>query len=101
MRLFVFWRPGVQFYRFHLYLILDLYSRKIVGWEVHDRDNAEQAAHLSASIVFRLCLLTNRALRTDGDNLNHGNAIHTLAGSRRQSGDGLLRCRDVRERVGG
>ena len=24
---------------FHLYLILDLYSRKIVGWEVHDSDH--------------------------------------------------------------
>ena len=31
---------------FHLYLILDLYSRKIVGWEVHERDAAEHAAHL-------------------------------------------------------
>ena len=31
---------------FHLYLILDLYSRKIVGWEVHDRDHADNAAHL-------------------------------------------------------
>ena len=31
---------------FHLYLILDLYSRKIVGWEVHDSDAAEHAAHL-------------------------------------------------------
>jgi putative transposase len=31
---------------FHLYLILDLYSRKIVGWEVHDRDDADHAAHL-------------------------------------------------------
>jgi putative transposase len=31
---------------FHLYLILDLYSRKIVGWEVHDTDAAEHAAHL-------------------------------------------------------
>jgi transposase InsO family protein len=29
-----------------LYLILDLYSRKIVGWEVHDRDHADHAAHL-------------------------------------------------------
>jgi transposase InsO family protein len=26
---------------FHLYLILDLYSRKIVGWEVHGTDAAE------------------------------------------------------------
>ena len=31
---------------FHLYLILDLYSRKIVGWEVHDSDTARHAAHL-------------------------------------------------------
>lgn len=31
---------------FHLYLILDLYSRKIVGWEVHDADDADHAAHL-------------------------------------------------------
>jgi transposase InsO family protein len=31
---------------FHLYLILDLYSRKIVGSEVHDTDAAEHAAHL-------------------------------------------------------
>lgn len=31
---------------FYLYLILDLYSRKIVGWEVHDSDEAHHAAHL-------------------------------------------------------
>jgi len=31
---------------FYLYLILDLYSRKIVGWEVHDSDHADHAAHL-------------------------------------------------------
>lgn len=31
---------------FHMYLILDLYSRKIVGWEVHDTDAADHAAHL-------------------------------------------------------
>lgn len=32
---------------FHLYLILDLYSRKIVGFEVHDSDDAVHAAHLA------------------------------------------------------
>ena len=32
--------------RFHLYLILDLYSRKIVGAEVHDSDDADHAVHL-------------------------------------------------------
>jgi putative transposase len=31
---------------YYLYLILDLYSRKIVGWEVHDADDADHAAHL-------------------------------------------------------
>jgi putative transposase len=32
---------------FYFYLILDLYSRKIVGFEVHDTDTAEHAAHLA------------------------------------------------------
>ena len=31
---------------FYLFLILDLYSRKIVGHEVHETDQAEHAAHL-------------------------------------------------------
>jgi len=31
---------------FHLCLILDLYSRKIVGWEVHATDDSVHAAHL-------------------------------------------------------
>ena len=31
---------------FHLMLSLDLYSRKIVGWQMHDSDDAAHAAHL-------------------------------------------------------
>jgi putative transposase len=31
---------------FYLYLILDLYSRKIVGAEVHESDDADHAVHL-------------------------------------------------------
>lgn len=31
---------------FYLYLILDLYSRKIIGFEVHDTDDGDHAAHL-------------------------------------------------------
>jgi transposase InsO family protein len=31
---------------FYLYLILDIYSRKIVGWEVHEVERAEYAAEL-------------------------------------------------------
>jgi putative transposase len=37
----------IQGHWFYLYLILDLYSRKIVGFEVHDTDSAEHAAHLA------------------------------------------------------
>jgi transposase InsO family protein len=32
---------------FYLYLILDVFSRKIVGFEVHDTDDAEHAARLA------------------------------------------------------
>jgi putative transposase len=32
---------------FYLYLILDLFSRKVVGFEVHETDSAEHAAHLA------------------------------------------------------
>src|ERR1700761_4231327 len=32
---------------FYFYLILDLFSRKIVGFEVHDTDSVDHAAHLA------------------------------------------------------
>ena len=31
---------------FHLYLILDLYSRKIVGWEVPERVNENETPRI-------------------------------------------------------
>jgi putative transposase len=37
----------VQGQWFYLYLILDLYSRKVVGFEVHPTDSADHAAHLA------------------------------------------------------
>ena len=37
----------IQGHWFYLYLILDLYSRKVVGFEVHDTDSAEHAVHLA------------------------------------------------------
>jgi transposase InsO family protein len=33
---------------FYLYLILDLYSRKVIGWEVHAEDDGDHAARLVA-----------------------------------------------------
>ena len=41
-----FLRARVQGRWFYLFLILDLFSRKIIGHEVHETDQAEHAAHL-------------------------------------------------------
>ena len=39
------WLPGpIAGVFFYLYLIVDIFSRKIVGWEVHDRETAEFAS---------------------------------------------------------
>ena len=58
---------------FHLYLILDLFSRKIVGWEVHDTDDSEHAIHL----VRRTALAEGIATMTDKPVL-HGDNGSTL-----------------------
>jgi transposase InsO family protein len=41
---------GVYFY---LYLVLDVFSRKIVGWEVHENESAEHARELIAGTCDR------------------------------------------------
>jgi transposase InsO family protein len=58
---------------FHLYLILDLYSRKIVGWEVHANDSSDHAVHL----VRRTALAEGIAALTDKPVL-HGDNGSTL-----------------------
>ena len=41
------WLPGpVKGIYYYLYLILDVYSRKIVGWEINDHESSESAAIL-------------------------------------------------------
>lgn len=46
------WMPGpVAGMFFYLYLIVDIFSRKIVGWEVHERESAELAAALIRQAV--------------------------------------------------
>ena len=36
------WLPGpIRGKFFYLYMMLDIYSRKIVGWEIHERESAE------------------------------------------------------------
>jgi len=58
---------------FHLYLILDLYSRQIVGAEVHESDDANHAVHL----VRRTALAEGIAALTDKPVL-HGDNGSTL-----------------------
>jgi transposase InsO family protein len=53
------------FYR--LYLVMDIYSRKIVGWEVHESESAEHAAQL----IRKACLaegITEKGLVLHSDN---------------------------------
>jgi len=38
---------------FHLYLMMDVFSRKIVGWEVHERESADHAAKLFRKTYLR------------------------------------------------
>lgn len=54
---------------FRLYLVMDIYSRKIVSWEVHDRETAEYAA-----------MLLRKACLAEGIS-EHGLVLHSDNGS--------------------
>ena len=48
------WLPGpMRGMYYYLYLILDLYSRKVVGWEVYDRESGDFAAELITKACLR------------------------------------------------
>lgn len=62
------WLPGpIRGQFFFLYLILDLFSRKIVGWEVHDTESAANSRELIERTVWR-CGCIDRPLVLHGDN---------------------------------
>ena len=50
---------------FHLYLILDLYSRKIVGAEVHDSDDADHYGHAAGNRPLEAKLASARGGRRE------------------------------------
>ena len=62
------WLPGpVKGLFFYLYLILDLYSRKVVGWEVYECESAQYAAEVVQRAVWaEQCL--DRPLVLHADN---------------------------------
>ena len=61
------WLPGpIAGTFFYLYLIIDIFSRKIVGWEVHDRETAEFASQvLERAVWAERCLSSPLVLHAD------------------------------------
>jgi transposase InsO family protein len=51
---------------FYLYLIVDIFSRKIVGWEVHERESADLAANLiRQAVLAEGCFMQPLVLHAD------------------------------------
>jgi transposase InsO family protein len=51
---------------FYLYMIMDVYSRKVVAWEVHPMENAELAADLlHKAVLSERCVLNPPVLHAD------------------------------------
>ena len=61
------WMPSrVRGLYWYLYLILDIYSRKIVGWEVHESENGELgAALLQRAVLSERCFRQPLVLHAD------------------------------------
>jgi len=53
---------------FYLYLFMDIYSRKIVGWEVYQNESSEQAADVLRKARFKEVLPLNHELVLHSDN---------------------------------
>lgn len=64
------WLPGpVKGLFFYLYLILDLYSRKIVGWEIWNEESAEYASRLvRRAVLAEQCAIREEPLILHSDN---------------------------------
>ena len=51
---------------YYLYLIMDIYSRKIVGWEVHEREGGDEAAALiERTVLAEQCFRKPLVLHAD------------------------------------
>ncbi|WP_246055089.1 IS3 family transposase [Paracoccus gahaiensis] len=73
------WMPGpVAGMFFYLYLIVDIFSRKIVGWEVHERESADQAAVLiRQAVMAEGCTLRPLVLHADNGSPMKGATMKT------------------------
>jgi transposase InsO family protein len=73
------WMPGPALGMFfHLYLIVDIFSRKIVGWEVHERESADLAAGLiRQAVLAEGCALRPLVLHADNGSPMKGATMKT------------------------
>jgi transposase InsO family protein len=73
------WMPGpVAGMFFYLYLIVDIFSRKIVGWEVHERESADLAAVLiRQAVLAEGCTLRPLVLHADNGSPMKGATMKT------------------------
>jgi transposase InsO family protein len=71
------WLPGpVKGLFFYLYMIMDIYSRKIVGWEVYENEKSELAASVLHKAVLReRCIGTPVVLHSDNGSPMKGNTM--------------------------
>lgn len=75
------WLPGPakgMFY--YLYMVIDIYSRKIVGWEVYEKECSDHASELIRKTVLREgCLLQPLVLHADnGSPMKGATLLETL-----------------------
>jgi transposase InsO family protein len=73
------WMPGpVAGMFFYLYLIVDIFSRKIVGWEVHERESADLAAVLiRQAVLAEGCFMQPLVLHADNGSPMKGATMKT------------------------
>lgn len=71
------WLPGpVHGLYFYLYLIMDLYSRKIVGWEIYECESAHYAAEVvQRAVLAEHCVDQPLVLHADNGSPMKGEAL--------------------------
>jgi len=74
------WLPGpIAGTFFYLYMIMDLFSRKIVGWEVHESENGVHASELVQRAVWSEgCIETPLVLHGDNGSPLKGETVQVM-----------------------
>lgn len=61
---------------YYLYMVIDLYSRKIVGWEVYEREGADHASGLTRrAVLSEQCLAMPQVLHSDNGSVQKASTL--------------------------